>query len=101
MGSGFQGRPRNFLLVAGAGLGMRLADRLFAFRRLPAWTDAVQVLLWLMGWILVSLLALLLAYLGPRWISGFRSLSDETWSSALIPVIIIVLTLGWFVVGSW
>ncbi|HJQ92900.1 MAG TPA: hypothetical protein VJ874_01290 [Candidatus Thermoplasmatota archaeon] len=80
---------------------MRLADRLFAFRRLPAWSDAVQVLLWLMGLILIGLFVALMAYLGPGWIRDFRSLSGEPWSAALIPVIIIILTLGWFVVGSW
>jgi len=80
---------------------MHLADRLFAFRKRPAWSDAVQVLLWLMGWLLVALFAVLLAYLVPVWVRGFRTLPDDAWSFVFIPVIGIALTVGWFFMGAW
>lgn len=82
---------------------MRLADRLFAFRRLPAWTDAVQVLLWMLAWLVVlALLALLLFQYVPvvRVLSGGRP-GEFGAVFALAMLLSLVLTVGGAVMGCW
>lgn len=81
---------------------MRIADRLFAFWRFPAWSDPVQVLLWLMGWALATAFGVALG------LSGLVSGSAISYGSGrgdtllgLVLVFAMVMMLGWFVVGCW
>ncbi|MHB1260731.1 MAG: hypothetical protein ACYC2H_03345 [Thermoplasmatota archaeon] len=67
---------------------MRLSDRLFAFWRLPAWTDAVQVLLWLLGW---AAIAGVLGLLGAAIATMFAF--SAVGSDALGPVVLLAFTL--------
>lgn len=81
---------------------MLLADRLFAFWRFPAWSDPVQVLLWLMGWALATAFGVALALSG--LLSGF-AIGKWSWGGdALVGLFLLValgMILGWFVVGCW
>ncbi|MEA3137163.1 MAG: hypothetical protein QOJ26_168 [Thermoplasmata archaeon] len=81
---------------------MRVVDRLFAFWRFPAWSDAVQVLLWLMGWALATAFAALLAFVGRTWGLGISHWQGEgAGTFGLITAFAAAMMLGWFVVGCW
>lgn len=81
--------------------GVRLVDRLFSFWRLPAWSDAVQVLLWLLGWSVVLAFAVVAALLLPIYLRG-ASLGDD-WGQTfrVVGLITLLMTAGWFIVGAW
>jgi hypothetical protein len=78
---------------------MRLADRLFAFRRLPAWGDAVQVLLWILGWaVIVGFLVSMADTLRTSAaVAGARG------SSFMVMAIVLFLgsTLVWLLGACW
>lgn len=74
---------------------MRLADRFFAFWRLPAWTDAVQVLLWLMAWAWVAVLAAL------GMVFARASLRFTDSFGAAFSAVFVLLLLVWLLAGCW
>ena len=78
---------------------MRLVDRLFAFWRLPAWTDAVQVLLWLVGWGVVLSVAVVGA-VGARTLRGLVFTRGEP-VFLLAAGVAAVMVLLWLSVGCW
>lgn len=83
---------------------MRVADRLFAFRRLPAWRDPVQVALWLVGWVGVgSVLLLLVVQYGPV-ASLFAAGGSPGEYGFLVVVALLfsfVVVVGWALAGCW
>lgn len=82
--------------------GMRLADRLFAFRRPPEWTDAVQVLLWLLGWAVLvgGAVFLVAAYIPMAWamVRFGTGLGPTMWLALAFSFLVV---FGWGLVGSW
>lgn len=82
-------------------LAVPIADRLFAFWRFPTWSDPVQVLLWLMGWILAT--AFLVAASLSGLASGVANLGSgrgDTFFGVVLALAVVIM-LGWFVAGCW
>lgn len=80
---------------------MRLADRLFAVWRMPAWSDPVQVLLWMLGWA-VAVVALVSLALGPVRLAvslSRRGPADDL--SMLALGLMTLVTLGAAIMASW
>lgn len=80
---------------------MRLSDRLFAYWRMPAWEDRVQVLLWLMGWAMV---ALFLVSVARQVAPLLGSMRDFPAFSDRLLLVLAVMIAGWVVsalFASW
>lgn len=81
---------------------MLLADRFFAFWRLPAWSDPVQVLLWLMGWALATAFVVALGLSGLMSVFALGDWSGDGGAFfGFVMVFALLMIVGWFVVGSW
>jgi hypothetical protein len=81
---------------------MRLAERLFAFWRLPSRSDPVQILLWILGWALVvSFVGLLASAIAP-WIGQTGFLNRPGRGLVITAILVSFFSMaGWFVAGCW
>lgn len=83
---------------------MRWEDRLFAFRRLPAGGDVVQVLLWIVGWAVVAGFLMLVAFAvwGFRVLLDLGGVSGDSRGFAITAVAVSAAsTLVWFGLACW